>query len=484
MLPPLPVTQAWPGPIQVAYNRLQEQVTHASSVLGEQDQDPQRLYFLADGLEGQGFGILHGLEQSGVDHDFMSTAVEHVATIIVALRALASTNQQAPESAGVNYVNAVHILHTGQRGRPRKLIHPAVLESLLAEDSTISGRRLATLLGVHRNTLGNYKKLYGIRRKFTALNDDQVDNLMRTFRFARPQSGYRYAQAFMRRRKIRIQRRRILASLSRVDQLAYLLRSEEHIKRRRYRVPRSNALWHMDGHHKLIRWGFVIHGFIDGYCRTTMRMLSQLQHGIKGDLSEFHPLLPSEVMQFRTHYGVEGRVQLRKLGQSGAGHPRDEESAPSIAVEDVLAASEDMDLDSELDTTSLDDSSDGMSDIDDPQVEQDIFSGFDAEVRHPSIPVPVATNPFQDQAQEQVWNVFRESLASIIEQGIIPPGYGVRIEEWDDGTYPDLGYIPVGPRGDRRKHVLLPAEVWLPRAQLWAQGLEVLRLVKEQLVVS
>lgn len=35
-----------------------------------------------------------------------------------------------------------------------------------------------------------------------------------------------------------------------------------------YRVKRSNALWHIDGHHKLIRWGFVVHGIIDGYCRT------------------------------------------------------------------------------------------------------------------------------------------------------------------------------------------------------------------------
>ncbi|KIO21223.1 hypothetical protein M407DRAFT_80615, partial [Tulasnella calospora MUT 4182] len=113
---------------------------------------------------------------------------------------------------------------------------------------------------------------------------------------------------------------------------------------------------------------------------------------------------------------------------------------------------------------------------------QDIFSGFDAEVRHPSIPVPVAANPFQDPAQADAWKVFRESLASIIEQDIIPLGYGVRIEEWDDGTYSDLGYIPVGPRSERRKPVLLPAEVWLPRARLWAQGLEVFRLVKEQMV--
>ncbi|KAF8835009.1 hypothetical protein BDN67DRAFT_913766, partial [Paxillus ammoniavirescens] len=35
-----------------------------------------------------------------------------------------------------------------------------------------------------------------------------------------------------------------------------------------YSVPRSNYLWHIDGHHKLIWWGIVIHGMIDGFCQT------------------------------------------------------------------------------------------------------------------------------------------------------------------------------------------------------------------------
>ena len=29
-----------------------------------------------------------------------------------------------------------------------------------------------------------------------------------------------------------------------------------------------NNVWHIDGHHKLIRWRFVIHGGIDGFSRT------------------------------------------------------------------------------------------------------------------------------------------------------------------------------------------------------------------------
>ena len=31
-----------------------------------------------------------------------------------------------------------------------------------------------------------------------------------------------------------------------------------------------NSLWHIDSHHKLIRWKFVTHGCIDGYSRTIM----------------------------------------------------------------------------------------------------------------------------------------------------------------------------------------------------------------------
>ena len=39
------------------------------------------------------------------------------------------------------------------------------------------------------------------------------------------------------------------------------------IQRRVYSVPGPNALWHLDGNHKLIRWKFVIHGAIDGFSR-------------------------------------------------------------------------------------------------------------------------------------------------------------------------------------------------------------------------
>ena len=65
-----------------------------------------------------------------------------------------------------------------------------------------------------------------------------------------------------------IQKERIRLSLARVDRLGQVLRNHNAIDRRVYKVPRPNALWHLDGHHKLIRWGIVIHGIVDGYSRA------------------------------------------------------------------------------------------------------------------------------------------------------------------------------------------------------------------------
>lgn len=42
------------------------------------------------------------------------------------------------------------------------------------------------------------------------------------------------------------------------------------IFRRVYNVPGPNHLWHMDGHHKLIRYGLVTHGCIDGNSRVVI----------------------------------------------------------------------------------------------------------------------------------------------------------------------------------------------------------------------
>lgn len=44
--------------------------------------------------------------------------------------------------------------------------------------------------------------------------------------------------------------------------------------RRHYSVPWINALWHMDGHHKLGPWKIPIHGAIDGYSRMVLYLVA------------------------------------------------------------------------------------------------------------------------------------------------------------------------------------------------------------------
>ncbi|KAG2070127.1 hypothetical protein BDR04DRAFT_933577, partial [Suillus decipiens] len=65
---------------------------------------------------------------------------------------------------------------------------------------------------------------------------------------------------------LRVQQQRIIASIHCVDPLGTVLCQCTMIQQQQYKVSRPNTLWHMDGHHKLIHWGIVIHGIIDGYC--------------------------------------------------------------------------------------------------------------------------------------------------------------------------------------------------------------------------
>lgn len=53
-----------------------------------------------------------------------------------------------------------------------------------------------------------------------------------------------------------------------INPLGQIIRYQATIKRRVYEAPQSNYVWNIDGHHKLIQWGIIIHGMIDGFCRT------------------------------------------------------------------------------------------------------------------------------------------------------------------------------------------------------------------------
>jgi len=115
-----------------------------------------------------------------------------------------------------------------------------------------------------------YLKKYQVDYKFSDMSNEDLDLLVKTFRAENPDSGIRYLIGFLRRHGVHVQKRRVTASISHVDRLGHKLRQRQRakVRRRNYQVTRPNALWHIDGHHKLILWGIIIHGCVDGYSRT------------------------------------------------------------------------------------------------------------------------------------------------------------------------------------------------------------------------
>jgi hypothetical protein len=142
------------------------------------------------------------------------------------------------------------------------------LQEAMSSINGISISALARALQIDRHTLSKRLKEAGVSHTFSALRKSDLDELVKGFRTVKPDSGVRYLIGFLRQRGLRIQKRRVYASIRRVDGLGRALRKQHTIRRRTYKVARPNSLWHVDGHHKLILWGFVIHGFVDGCSRT------------------------------------------------------------------------------------------------------------------------------------------------------------------------------------------------------------------------
>ena len=136
---------------------------------------------------------------------------------------------------------------------------------------------LAKHLEMHPDTLRGYMTKYKIDRKFSELSDADLDILVKRFKKTRPQSGFRYLVGFLRSHGLRVKKVRIVESVARVDRLGKEMRNRSSIRRRKYKTARPNSCWHLDGHHKLILWGIVIHGFVDGYSRT----VSKVKHDLK-----------------------------------------------------------------------------------------------------------------------------------------------------------------------------------------------------------
>lgn len=163
-------------------------------------------------------------------------------------------------------------VYTGRPGRPAYALDPDYLNEAFAPERNISVNRVAKAIKASRSWLTSARKAIGLKRVFTPWTDGELDDFVREVKTERPVVGRKFIQARLRGLGVKIQRERVRESLRRVDAVGLHLRDHQTATRREYRVPRPNAVWHVDGYHKLIPWGIVIHGLVDGYCRTVSKL--------------------------------------------------------------------------------------------------------------------------------------------------------------------------------------------------------------------
>ncbi|TRY64659.1 hypothetical protein DNTS_034852, partial [Danionella cerebrum] len=75
--------------------------------------------------------------------------------------------------------------------------------------------------------------------------------------------------------------------LVRINPAAAARRWSSTVSRRVCNVPYPNSLWHIDGNMRLIRWGFMIHGAIDGYSRLITYLNGNTDNCASTVLSQF-----------------------------------------------------------------------------------------------------------------------------------------------------------------------------------------------------
>ena len=127
-------------------------------------------------------------------------------------------------------------------------------------------KQIAIFLGVSRSTLYRRLREHGINN-FTSLTEEQLDAIVHDVKKTHPHDGEVLVQGHLRSINVQVPRQALRNSIHRVDSSGVAMCSTSTIRRRIYSVPYPNFVWHLDGHHKLIRWRFVVHGAIDGFSR-------------------------------------------------------------------------------------------------------------------------------------------------------------------------------------------------------------------------
>ncbi len=122
-------------------------------------------------------------------------------------------------------------------------------------------------------------------RKYSDSCDQELEDVVSDLQHRFPNTGIPIMSGHLQSRGLYIQRRRLIEALHNIEQSQ---RWHSLVRRRTYSVPGPNSLWHIDGHHRLIRWKIVVHGGIDGYSRLIVYLHASTNNRSNTVFNLFH----------------------------------------------------------------------------------------------------------------------------------------------------------------------------------------------------
>ena len=141
------------------------------------------------------------------------------------------------------------------RGRPRFAVSREQLSKLL--ELGFSASAISAMFSVSVRTIRRRLTEYNLSVSaiYTDISDDELDSVIQSLIHEFPSSGYRMMDGYLRGRGLRIQQGRLRSAMQRCDPHGVVLRWLGQIHpRASYSVYGPQALWHIDGNHKLVRY--------------------------------------------------------------------------------------------------------------------------------------------------------------------------------------------------------------------------------------
>jgi hypothetical protein len=183
------------------------------------------------------------------------------------------------------------------------------LEVKAFRSNRVSWVKIATFFGVSTSHLRKWRVENSFVEPLVTLKDDELDAQVGIYLADNVNRGCVLLEAYLESEGVTAPQRKVREAMRRVDPVGVQLRTMRKISRvKKYDAHGPHYVWHMDGCHKIIRWGFVIHACIDGYSRKVV-------YNRCADNNKHHNQL-NLLKQAATEYGFPCHVRMDKGGEN------------------------------------------------------------------------------------------------------------------------------------------------------------------------